>query len=52
MPDDGVGLHELLSALKHSQIVISQNDLHIIGTEQEKPSVICPISLCCEDFDT
>lgn len=33
MPDDGVGLHELLSALKHSHIVFSQHDLHGIGTE-------------------
>lgn len=33
VPDDGVGLHELLSALKHSHIMFSQHDLHVIGTE-------------------
>lgn len=28
VPDDGVSLHELLRALKHSHIVFSQKDLH------------------------
>lgn len=31
VPDDGVSLHELLRALKHSHIVFSQKDLHGVG---------------------
>lgn len=34
VPDDGIGLHELLSTLRHSQIMLSQHDLHGIGTEK------------------
>lgn len=34
MPDNGVSLHELLCALKGSQVMISQHDLHGIGTEK------------------
>lgn len=33
VPDDGVSFHELLSSLEHAHIVLSQDDLHGIGTE-------------------
>ena len=35
MPDDVFGLQELLGTLVHSQIVVSQDDLHGIGAEKE-----------------
>lgn len=34
VPDDGISLHELLSTLKHSHIVLSQYDLDAVGTEK------------------
>lgn len=34
VPDDGISLHELLTALKHSHVMFSQHDLHGIGTKK------------------
>lgn len=34
VPDDVVDLHELLGTFKHSQIMLSQHDLHGSGTEK------------------
>lgn len=31
VPNDVLGLHELLCTLKHSHIMFSQHDLHLIG---------------------
>lgn len=36
VPDDGVSLHELLRALRHSYIVFSQKDLHGVGAWKKK----------------
>lgn len=35
MPDDVLSLHELLSSLKHTQVVLSKHDLHSVGAERE-----------------